>query len=101
MVVNHLDIMGVAASPAKDDSPLVIDPYRMKVLGPTLQPLQPIAGRTRKVAQVCRIMQVQQFSTSCTTKFGREYSCLRRRFVVEKILGEPIAKALNHYIRLS
>jgi hypothetical protein len=92
VVVNHLHVVGVSARPAEDDSPLIIDPHRMKAPPVALQPFETIAGWAREIAKLGRIVQVQQLPTGGTTETGRKSPGLRRRSVHEKILGQPISK---------
>lgn len=43
MVIDDLDVIGVAVAPHKADSPLVIDPDAVLTLSVAVQGLQPVA----------------------------------------------------------
>ena len=52
MVVDDLNIMGVAVAPAKADPPLVIDSDAVLSFSIAQQALQPIAGRSPEVSKL-------------------------------------------------
>ncbi len=101
MGIDYLYVVGVSARPAEDDSPLIIDPYRMEVLPLPLQPFETIARGTRKIAELRRVVQIQQLPPGGATKIGWESFRVSRRPVIEEIPGHPIAEGLDHVIILS
>jgi hypothetical protein len=62
MVIYDLDFVGVPVLPAKDYTPLIIDPYRMKSSPVSSQCFQSIARRFTKISEFCCIVQVEQLS---------------------------------------
>ena len=48
MIVDDLDLKGIAAVPAKADAPLVIDPNAVLACSLSRKPLEAIAGRHSK-----------------------------------------------------
>ena len=49
MVVNDLDVEGIALLPAKANAPLIVDADRVLALAVALQRLEPVAGQAGKV----------------------------------------------------
>jgi hypothetical protein len=60
MVVNYLHVLGLSVLPTKHDTPLVVDPDRMKSFSITFKCFKSIARRHSKVLELGRIMQIQK-----------------------------------------
>src|SRR5262245_58739344 len=60
VVVDDLDVMGVALSPNEADPPLVVDPDAVLARPVRRQRLQPVAGRHREVGQPPRLVEVAE-----------------------------------------
>jgi len=63
MVVRNLDIICVAASPAKAQSELVIDADRVLPGAITLQCFKPVARRHSKIIEADSVLQHEQFAS--------------------------------------
>jgi len=59
MIIYNLDFVGVSVLPAKDHTPLIIDPYRMKSFPVSSQCFQSIAWRFAKIPEFCRIVHIE------------------------------------------
>ena len=57
MVVDKLHLVGIAVSPDKAQSPLVVDADAVLALPVAYQRLQSIAGRYPKIVQVPRVVE--------------------------------------------
>lgn len=62
--------MCMAILPAKDQSKLVIDPYRQLPFQIASQPMQPVTRRTREVGDVCRRIDLTEQPTQTWEKIG-------------------------------
>ena len=75
MVVDHADILRVTALPPKYDTPLIIDPDRMKILHLTPEPFESITGRNPQITKIGRIVQIQQLPSRPPTDLGWKPPC--------------------------
>src|SRR5262249_5248950 len=64
MIVDDLDIVGVAVAPAEADAPLVIDPNAVLPFAISGQPLQPISRRRPQVLEIASIVKLHQLAIS-------------------------------------
>jgi hypothetical protein len=96
MVVDYLDILSVPASPAKNNAPLIVDTDRMISSQLAPERLHPVTGRDTQIAKFSGIMQIQKFAPRHPSKLCGEPPHIPGRFVIEKVFGEPVAKAFDH-----
>jgi hypothetical protein len=61
VVIQNLDFNCIAASPTKNQPPLIIDPDGVKTFHLSLQAHQAITRRNTQIPDLARIMQIQQF----------------------------------------
>jgi hypothetical protein len=101
VVIDNLNPKGCPVLPFENNSPLIVDPDGVVPLPFAPQRLQPIARRDVEIAQGGGIVQVEQLPSRDALQLGWEVSNLLRVDVVEEILGEPVAEALNHAVILS
>ncbi len=57
MIISNIDVFGTSVGPAEHDSPLIVDPDAVKTFVVSLQSLQPVSRRGRKIAQPFGIIQ--------------------------------------------
>jgi hypothetical protein len=98
VIVRDLDVLWPGLGPDETDAPLIVDPNT--VLAGTIAPqcLQPIAWRSRQVAQRLGIMQLPQLALCDALKVCPDASgkaAMKQRF------GIPISEGADHraYIR--
>ncbi len=101
MVVEHADILRVTALPPKYDTPLIIDPDRMKIPPIAPEPFESITGRNPQITKIRRIVQIQQFPPRLPTDFWWKPPCLSRVPVEKQILGQAIPETCDHVPMLS
>ena len=101
MIIDDLDFVGVAVSPAKDHSPLIVDPNGVESRQISFQALKPVAGRYAKICQIRRFMQIQQLSARTASEPIRKRSSCPASLVVEQIFSDSVPKRLNHITILS
>lgn len=93
MIVDNLDLVGMAVLPHETDPPLVIDPDAMLPLSVTSQCLESIAWRHPQVLKQRRSVQLSQFPE------GYSLDVRRNRLgplTSEELLGFRVPEALNH-----
>jgi len=101
MVVNNLDFAGIPSTPAKYNSPLIIDSNRVKALSISLQGLEPVAWWGPKVPQLRRLVQILQFPSSRPMQVGRKRPGCFRPSVIEQIFGQRVPERFDHVSMLS
>ena len=69
MVVEHTDVLRVTALPPKYDTPLIIDPDRVKTSQIATEPFESITGRYPQITNVGRIVQIKQLPSRLPTAF--------------------------------
>jgi hypothetical protein len=85
VVVHHGDLEGTAVLPAERDTPLIVDPDRMKSFHPALEHLETIAGRYPQVAQFRGIMQEQDLAPRRPAQIRRELPHFFRLPIEEQV----------------
>jgi hypothetical protein len=93
VVVNNLDVMGVAVLPGKACAPLVIDPDTVLTGPPAFELLQPIARRDSQILQVLRSVQSNELSQHEFEQIGWETS---DGLAVKQPLSGAVRKTLDH-----
>jgi hypothetical protein len=68
VIVNHLDIVGVAVAPGETDAPLVIDADAVLPCPVATQSFQPVARRRPEVIKRCGGVQHEQFDPTAFLK---------------------------------
>lgn len=101
MVIENLNFLGVAASPAKDDTPLIIDPDGIVSGQLSFQRFKPVARRYLQITQFPRIMQIQELASCRSPEFHGEATYVPGGSVVEEVFGKPVAKGFDHVLMLS
>jgi hypothetical protein len=92
VIVSDRDLCDSVARPAKDDSPLVVDPNRVPSSTITFKGLKPVPGRYRKVMKPRGGVQILQVTLGCPTEIRRESPCGPRPPIVKQILGQPVRR---------
>ena len=93
VIVDNLDIVGVASDPPEAHPPLIVDPDAVLPRSIPTQLLQPIPGRHPEVLEAGRGIQLPQFAQRHPLQVRRQ---LADRLAVEQPLGIPIAEAADH-----
>jgi hypothetical protein len=93
MIVDDLNIEGIAIFPHEAYSVLVVDPYGVLTLSVVLERVQAIIGRHRQVLQFVGRIEHPELSPSdldqgCRKSFGA--------FPAEDTLGSCVAEAADH-----
>jgi len=101
MVVDDLHGIGVTGVPLEDQTPLIVDPNRMKSFPPSLQRFEAIAGRHPKVPELRGVVQVQELATRRPPQFEWEATHDSGQAVIEQVLSQAIAEAPYHRAMLS
>ena len=92
MVVCYFNVIGVSAFPVKAYSPLIVNPYTILPLTPTLQSLETVARGNSKVLKAPGPMKVQEFSPC--NPFNRAKTGHVQ--IIEQRLGFGITKGPDH-----
>jgi hypothetical protein len=101
MIVEYGHIEGLAGLPSENDTPLVVYANGVEAVPTTLELLEPISGRHPKVAEICRVVQVEQLSSCGAADVGREALGHPGRTVEKQVFREPVAESLYHVTLLS
>jgi len=64
MIISNIDVFGTSVCPAEHDSPLIVDPDAVKTFVVSLQSLQPVSRRGRKITQPFGIIQHVELPSS-------------------------------------
>ena len=75
MVVEYANILRVNPLPPKYDTPLIIDPDRMKILHLAPEPFEPITGWSPQITKIGRIVQIQQLPSRLPTDLWWKPPC--------------------------
>jgi hypothetical protein len=73
MIVYDFNIVCVSLAPPEADTPLVIDPNAVLSLPVSSKFLKAISRRDKKVIQLLRRIQQEQFTLSDAPQIGREF----------------------------
>ena len=101
MVIDDLNLIGIAGMPPKDDSPLIVDPNGIQTLPFALQRFQSIPWRFAKVTNLRRIVQIEQLSPSCPYQLMWKTQDGFCSAIIEQVFRKSIRKRLNHRTMLS
>ena len=101
MIINYLNLVGIAVMPTKDHSPLIVDPNRVKPLPLAFQRLQSITRWLTQVADLRSIVQVEQLAPGRSYQIWWKSKNGFRSPIVEKVFGKSIDKGFNHVTMLS
>jgi hypothetical protein len=101
VIVDHVYLEGVPSAPTKNDSPLIVDPDGVKTFPNALEPFETIARRDCQIAQLGCVVKVQLLSTGGPAELGWKRPGSPRSLVIEEVLGQGVAKGLDHVVRLS
>lgn len=93
MVIHDLDLIGVAAFPAKANPPLVIDSYAVLSRTIAFERLQPIARRNTQGIEPRRGVKLRQLAPRYRMNAGRQPAHARS---IENSRGVAILKGLDH-----
>ena len=96
MVVNNLNIFGIASFPPKYDAPLIVDPDRIKSCELPFKRFKSISRRHSQVHEFGGVMYIEQLASGSAPQSRRKLTCLFGGSVIKQILRKLIAKALNH-----
>ncbi len=92
MIVDDFDLPRAVVSPAKADSPLIVDSNAVLPTPITAEFLQPVTRRHTQVIQILRAVEHLQFSF----RLCLERAKLPRRTAPEQLRGVPRGKRPNH-----
>jgi len=70
MIIRDFDIVGIAISPHKANSPLIVDANAVLALAIASQRFQAVAWRRNQIAQLSRDVQLAQLSLCHSLKFS-------------------------------
>ena len=93
MVVNDLDIMGVAILPTEANTPLVIDTDTVLAAPSSSELLQSITRRYSQIGQCLGRVQSDELSQHGSEKICRKTSDW---FAIEQAFRGPIGEAFDH-----
>jgi hypothetical protein len=93
MIVDELNVVGVAILPAEADAPLVVDADTMLASTITLELFKPVAWWHTEVSELLGSINGNEFPEHRALKISR---ILANRFSAEQPLGIPIPETLNH-----
>jgi hypothetical protein len=95
VVIDYLNIMGVAPAPPEADSPPLVNPDAMLPPSVTRQPLKAIAWRNPQIGQLLGSIENQKLAACSPQNLTRDAPCWEP---VEYSLRIPIPEAPNHTI---
>jgi len=101
MIIDYLNLVGVAGVPTKDYPPLVVDPDGVTAFPFAFQRLQSIPRRLPKVANLRSIVQIEQLSTSHSYQSWWKPQNGFRSPIIKKVFRKSIGKGFNHGTMLS
>lgn len=101
MIVDDAHFVGIAAVPAEDDAPLLIDPYAVEAFQVTLQRLQAIPARREHVLKTPGCVEHVEFSDRRPDDVGWEPPRLLALASMEEGFCRPVAEGDNHAMALS
>ncbi len=93
MIVNNLDLIRIAIPPAEGNAPLIIDANTVLARSVAFEFLQAVAGRNSQVFELLGGVNEPELPQHHPLKVGREAP---HGLALEKPLGVPIGKALDH-----
>jgi hypothetical protein len=93
VVINDLDIVGVAFQPAKADAPLIIDPNTVLADSVSRELLKPVAGRHAQILQRADGIEHDQFALCDPVNVRRKSP---GRLAPEELFGVPVPEASDH-----
>ena len=94
MIINNLNLEGIAVSPPKADPPLVIDANAVLASAIALELLQAVAGRDAEIVELLGGIHQSQLAEHDAVKLGGEAP---DAFAPEQPLGIAIGEAGDHY----
>jgi hypothetical protein len=90
VIINDLNLVGVATLPPKHNSPLVIYANRVVTLSVTSKQLKPVSWWYAQIFEFGSIMYVKQFTSSRPSQLRRKRTGFSGTPVIEKILCQAI-----------
>ena len=93
MIINNLDLEGIAVSPAKTDSPLVIDANTVLAGAVAFELLQAVAGWDPEIVELLGGIHDAELPEHESVEFGRKAS---DAFALEQSLRVAIGEAQDH-----
>lgn len=93
MIINNLDLEGIAVSPPKTDPPLVIDANTVLTGAIALELLQAIAGRDAEIVELLGGVHQPELSEHQPVELGREAP---DAFALEQPLRIAIGETGDH-----
>jgi hypothetical protein len=93
VIVDNFDVIGVAVSPRKTDSPLIVDSDAVLAATVPAQFLQPVARRDPEILEPNGSVHVAQLTQHDAPQVRRIPT---DRFALPQALGIAVRKASNH-----
>jgi hypothetical protein len=101
VIIDYLNLVGIAVVPTKDHPPLIVDPNGMTAFPFTFQRFQSIPRRSPKVANLRSIVQIEQLSTGRSYQIWRKSQNGFRSPIIKKVFRKSIGKGFDHGAMLS
>jgi hypothetical protein len=93
VIVNDLNLVGVALSPPETHAPLIVDPNAMLASPIAVQPLQSVAWRDAEIAEALGGVQRHELPQHDALEVSRKSSHALAR---EEALGIAVGKGRDH-----
>ena len=93
MVIDDLDVEGVAVLPAKADAPLIVDANTVLARAIPFELLEPVAGWDTKVNELLGGVHEAELAEHEALELGREPA---HGLAAKQALGVPIGEAVEH-----
>src|SRR6185437_2529935 len=101
VIIDDLNVVGVAILPTKDHSPLIVDPNGVEPFPCTLQCFQSIPRRFTKIAKLRSIVQIEQLPTGHSYHIRWKSKNGLRQPIIEEVFCKTIGEGFNHEAMLS
>jgi hypothetical protein len=93
VIVNDLNLIRIARTPAEANAPLIVDANTMLAGAITLEFLKPVAGRDAEIIKGLRGVNGDELSEHGPLQFRRKAA---DRASLEQRFGVPVGEALDH-----
>jgi len=101
VIIDYLNLVGVAVVPTKNHPPLIVDPDGVKTFPFTFQRFQSIPRRFTEIADLRSIVQIEQLATGRSYQIWRKSQNGFRSPIIKKVFRKSIGKGFDHAVMLS